>query len=82
MAACRGAYIEWFSDCSDHGGAICTPAGFRSQASCQHFTRDITLGTRITEAYPSILSITWLGSLAAHALAFREQFSFDRVNTN
>ena len=42
MAACRGARIEWFSDCSNHGGAICTPAGFRSQASCQHFTRDIT----------------------------------------
>src|SRR5215469_14280628 len=61
MAACRGARIEWFSDCSNHGGAFFTPAGFRSQAPCQHFTRDITLGTRITEAYPPILSITWLG---------------------
>src|SRR5215469_3491923 len=61
MAACRGARIEWFSDCSNHGGAFFTPAGFRSQAPCQHFTRDITLGTRITEAYPSIFTLTWLG---------------------
>jgi hypothetical protein len=38
IAACRDARIELFSDCSNHGGAIFTLAGFRSQALCQHST--------------------------------------------
>jgi hypothetical protein len=61
MAACRGTRIEWFSDCSNHCGALCTPAGFRSQASCQHFTRDITTWHENNGGIPSILSITCLG---------------------
>ena len=82
MAACRYARIEWFSDCSNHGGAICTPAGFRSQASCQHFTRDITTWHENNGG----VSVNTLNNLprclAAHVLTFREQCSFDRVNTN
>ena len=83
MAACRGARIEWFSDCSNHGGAICTPAGFRSQASCQRFTRDITTWHENNGG----VSVNTLNNLpreclAAHVLTFREQCFFDRVNTN
>jgi hypothetical protein len=32
MAAYRGAAIEWFSDGSNHGGAICTLTKSGSQA--------------------------------------------------
>src|SRR5262249_16221516 len=41
MAACRGAGIEWFSVGSNHGGAICTRVGFRSQASRQHTQHEV-----------------------------------------
>lgn len=54
IAAYREACIEWFSGCSNHGGAIFTRPGFRSQASCQHSMSDITLGTsRSASAFPT-----------------------------
>src|SRR5262249_12141661 len=55
IAARRGACIEWFSDCSNHGGAICTRPEIRSQASCQHCAYNITVGSReFTLALPPL----------------------------
>jgi hypothetical protein len=42
MEARRGTRIEWFSDCCNHGGGLFTLLKKRSQASRQHFKRDIT----------------------------------------
>jgi hypothetical protein len=57
IRARRGAHIEWFSGCSNHGGAIFTRPGFRSQASCQLSRCDITLGTRRTLVRPLLSSL-------------------------
>src|SRR5262249_10148639 len=46
MAARGGAGIEGFTDGSNHGGALFTRTGFRSQAPTQHNPRDITLEQR------------------------------------